>query len=116
MAGYGLVVADIVTAKAGLIVAILGTAAVLAMGWARVYLGAHHVLDVVAGIAMGVGSVLVAAKAFALASGYPDRSTPGASPCSVDHVAAPDAEPDDHGVPAGSYRGRHLARAVATSA
>jgi undecaprenyl-diphosphatase len=47
---------------AGLI-AFVGAAAVGAMAWSRVYLGMHHVLDVIAGIALGISALLIAAGA-----------------------------------------------------
>jgi undecaprenyl-diphosphatase len=47
---------------AGLI-AFVGAVAVGAMAWSRVYLGMHHVLDVIAGIALGIGALLIAAGA-----------------------------------------------------
>jgi len=58
------------------IVAAVGTTAICAMGWARVYLGHHYVLDVVAGVAMGLGSLLITVMAFRLAHGYASQGSP----------------------------------------
>jgi membrane-associated phospholipid phosphatase len=48
------------------VVVAIGSVAVLAMAWARVYLGMHHPLDVTGGVVMGAGSLLVAARALCL--------------------------------------------------
>jgi undecaprenyl-diphosphatase len=45
------------------LVAAFATVAVVAMGWARVYLGVHHLLDVVFGVAMGLGALHIARTA-----------------------------------------------------
>jgi membrane-associated phospholipid phosphatase len=36
----------------------------VSMVWARVYLGVHHLLDVVFGVAMGLGALHIARTAF----------------------------------------------------
>lgn len=46
------------------LVSAFAVVAVVAMGWARVYLGMHHVLDVVFGVAMGLGALHIAWTAF----------------------------------------------------
>jgi undecaprenyl-diphosphatase len=51
------------------LVASAGIVATVLMGWARVYLGLHHVLDVVFGIAMGIASLSIAAGALQLWAG-----------------------------------------------
>ena len=51
-------------------VAVVATAM---MGWARVYLGMHHLLDVVFGVVMGLGSLFIAAAALELLPRDNDR-------------------------------------------
>ena len=50
------------------VVAGVGIVAVSAMAWARIYMGMHHFLDVVFGIAMGVGALYIATAAFRAAA------------------------------------------------
>ena len=93
----------------------IGSVAVLAMAWARVYLGMHHPLDVTCGVVMGAGSLLVAARAFCLARGGSNGGSAGVffgradGDCDDGHrehrpgdtqerSARDDAEQHDHGV------------------
>ncbi len=52
--------------RIGQALAAAGALAAVAMGWARVYLGMHHVLDVVLGLMMGSGAIAIAIRATAL--------------------------------------------------
>ncbi|MGD9703040.1 MAG: phosphatase PAP2 family protein [Acidimicrobiia bacterium] len=54
--------------RAAAIVAIPGMVLAAAIGWARVYLGMHHVLDVVFGLLMGVGALWIAVDALDVSS------------------------------------------------
>jgi undecaprenyl-diphosphatase len=62
-----------------LVVATIGTVAVAAMGWARVYLGMHHMLDVVAGVVMGIAALVIAARGLQLARHTAARHAPRAA-------------------------------------
>lgn len=58
---------------AGIVAVVAGVATAL-MGWARVYLGMHHVLDVAFGVLMGLGALSIAASALRL-RGEHERAT-----------------------------------------
>ena len=94
---------------------VIGSVAVLAMAWSRVYLGMHHPLDVACGVVMGVGSLLVAARALCSARDGSNGSSAGVffgradGDCYDGHrehrpgdpqegSAGDDAEQHDHGV------------------
>ncbi len=59
---------------AGVLAMIAGVATVL-MGWARVYLGMHHLLDVAFGVVMGFGSLYIAASSLHPLRGQHERET-----------------------------------------
>jgi membrane-associated phospholipid phosphatase len=82
------------------VTATVGSLVALAMGWARVYLGMHHFLDVVIGALMGLAVLLVAARAFRMLdiraqqwSGQEPRSAPLAATTSQ---SAQSAQVDRH--------------------
>lgn len=49
-----------------IVMAVAGAVVTVTMGWARLYLGMHHLLDIVFGIAMGAGALSTSARALRL--------------------------------------------------
>ncbi len=47
---------------------VIGAVMTIAMGWARVYVGMHHLLDVLLGLGMGLGALAIAVVALGLRS------------------------------------------------
>jgi undecaprenyl-diphosphatase len=56
----------------GRVVAALGAIVTVMTGWSRVYLGMHHLLDVLIGLAMGVAALTIAVKALNVHFEHPD--------------------------------------------
>ena len=49
--------------RAAMVVACLAVLAAAAMAWARLYLGVHHPIDLLAGVAVGLASIVIATRA-----------------------------------------------------